>query len=320
MKGGFLVGGGLLFVGLLLQLAIGPVDWSLFAAPVNYIVLVLMLALIGAMFLLRRKVYAFEWMMHFTAAVPCLCYAAWLTILMGLTVQTRQGGVPWLSQMLRFWPFVLIWTWMMVIAGLAALNHLLRRKWRESPVIVNHLGVFLAIVCATLGNADMQELRMTVFEGTRESMAVDEYGKGQELDLAVELNDFTMDRYENGTPKRFASDVSIHTKGGQTITGTVEVNKPLKAEGWKVYQYDYDAMRGPESQYSVFLLVRDPWLPCVYLGIFLMLAGALCLIVQEYAPKRKWVLLFAFICLQLCWWGINYLPSAQGQSVHTYNM
>jgi hypothetical protein len=23
--------------------------------------------------------------------------------------------------------------------------------------------------------------------------------------------------------------------------------------------------------------------------------------------------------LQMCWWGINYLPSAQKTSVHTYN-
>lgn len=30
------------------------------------------------------------------------------------------------------------------------------------------------------------------------------------------------------------------------------------------------------------------------------------------------VLLIAFICLQLCWWGVNYLPSARGKSVHTY--
>ncbi|MBO4757250.1 MAG: hypothetical protein J5577_02225, partial [Bacteroidales bacterium] len=153
MKEGFLIGGGLIIVGLLLQLAVGPVDWSFFAAPVNYIVMALLLALICAMFLLRKKVYVFEWMMHFTAAVPCLCYATGLTIVMGLTVQTRHGGIPWLSQMLQFWPFVLIWTWMMVIAGLAALNHLLRWKWREIPFIVNHLGVFLAIVCATLGNA-----------------------------------------------------------------------------------------------------------------------------------------------------------------------
>ena len=31
-----------------------------------------------------------------------------------------------------------------------------------------------------------------------------------------------------------------------------------------------------------------------------------------------WVLLIAFVLLQVCWWGINYLPSAQGVSVHTY--
>ncbi len=41
------------------------------------------------------------------------------------------------------------------------------------------------------------------------------------------------------------------------------------------------------------------------------------------ARPRDWqtactVLLIAFVCLQICWWGINYLPSARGTSVHTY--
>lgn len=31
------------------------------------------------------------------------------------------------------------------------------------------------------------------------------------------------------------------------------------------------------------------------------------------------VLLISFVLLQMCWWGINYLPSAQGSSVHTYS-
>jgi len=31
------------------------------------------------------------------------------------------------------------------------------------------------------------------------------------------------------------------------------------------------------------------------------------------------ILLISFIFLQMCWWGINYLPSAQGVSIHTYN-
>ena len=32
------------------------------------------------------------------------------------------------------------------------------------------------------------------------------------------------------------------------------------------------------------------------------------------------LLIVAFVCLQVCWWGINYLPSAQGNSIHTYNL
>lgn len=30
------------------------------------------------------------------------------------------------------------------------------------------------------------------------------------------------------------------------------------------------------------------------------------------------LLVFSFLLLQMCWWGVNYLPSAQGFSLHTY--
>ena len=78
IKEGFLIGGGLLALGVLLQATIGPIDWNLFAAPVNYVMLSLLLALIGTMYLLRRRVYAFEWMMHFGAAITWLCYQVYL--------------------------------------------------------------------------------------------------------------------------------------------------------------------------------------------------------------------------------------------------
>lgn len=284
MKEGFLVGGGLLLVGLMLQVAMGPIRWELFAWPVNLSVLVLLLAAIGNMFLLRRKVYAFEWLMHAGAAVPCLVYAAALTILMGLLPQVRTGGMPWLSQMLRFWPFVLIWTWMMLISAMAALNHIFRWKMKEIPFILNHLGVVVAIVAATLGNADIQSLQMTVFTGEPEWRAVDDAGTLHEQGLAIELHKFTLEEYEDGTPKRFASDITVYTEDGKTVPGTVEVNKPLKVNGWKIYQYGYDVRMGPESTYSVFQLVQDPWIFWVYLGIFMMIAGALCLMLFM-APK-----------------------------------
>jgi hypothetical protein len=284
MTEGFLIGGGLIVVGLLLQVVLGPINWSLFAWPVNLVLLILLVAFIGLMYALRKRVYAFEWMMHSSAAVPCLLFAAVLTIVMGLLPQIKTGGVPWLSQMLSFWPFVIIWTWMMVISALAALNHLLRWKVKEIPFILNHLGVVIAIVAATLGNADTQTLQMTVFSDMPEWRAIDDNGEVHDPGIAIDLHSFTMEEYPDHTPKRFASDITVYTEDGDSVQGIVEVNKPLKVGGWKIYQYGYDTSRGAYSAYSVFQLVRDPWIFWVYLGICMMLAGAVCLMLFM-APK-----------------------------------
>ena len=292
---GFLIGGGLFVVGLALHLTMGPFDWSLFTAPVNGIMLVLLLGFLVLMFLLRKRVYAFEWMMHGQAAVSAIAWALGITLVMGLIPQIRGEGMPWLSQMLTFWPFVLIWTWMMVISGLATINHLLRFKLAEIPFLLNHLGVFVAIVAATLGSADVQKLQMTVAYDAPEWRAFsDDYGVA-EPGFTIELHQFTVDYYENMMPRRFASDISVHVENGTDLRGIVEVNKPMKVNGWSIYQYGYDTMLGSKSPYSIFLLVKDPWLPAVYTGIFLMLAGALSLIFLRHASKRKWVLLAALL-------------------------
>lgn len=44
------------------------------------------------------------------------------------------------------------------------------------------------------------------------------------------------------------------------------------------------------------------------------------LIATHKKRVAMWLLVFSFVCLQMCWWGINYLPAAQGRSVHTYNI
>ena len=42
--------------------------------------------------------------------------------------------------------------------------------------------------------------------------------------------------------------------------------------------------------------------------------------IPTHKPKLAlWVLLISFVLLQMCWWGINYLPAAQGSSVHVYS-
>jgi len=75
--------------------------------------------------------------------------------------------------------------------------------------------------------------------------------------------------------KKFSSDIDILTKDGERISTILEVNKPFKFRGYKIYQLSYDDKMGKWSDLSVLELVRDPWLPVIYIGIFMMIAGAI---------------------------------------------
>jgi len=377
MKEGFLIGGGLLVVGLLLQMVLGPIDWSRVAWPVNLVLLVLLLAAVSILYALHLKVYVFEWMMHMGAAVPCLTYAVALTLTMGLIPQVEEG-VPWLSQMLRFWPFVLIWAWMMLISALATLNHVFRWKFREIPFILNHLGVFVTVVSATLGNPDIHPVYFTASGGGM--MLVDPWGGWVRAGIFLMLAG-SVCLLLFMTPKIAARRFFVRILGGVlllaaaflyltfTVTGPFLHNpNPMLQSPWflphvVVYMFAY-ALLAAAMVMAAYMLIRRKITEkeinltdnLVYVGLafltFGMLFGALwakeawgtywswdpketwaaatwlCYLVYLHLRKAKpgeWrtacvILLVSFVCLQICWWGINYLPSAQGLSIHTYNV
>ena len=288
MREGFLIGGGLIFAGLMLELSVGPVVWEAFRWPVNGMVLAGFLGIVAIIFLLRKKVYGFQFIGTYRAAIPALVYAVVLTIVMGLTRQAVNGT--WLNNMLSFWPFVLIYAYMAVILGLVVLRRfsMLRhcRSIRDVAFLLNHLGLFLAMTTATLGNADMQRLKMITVKGEPEWRALSQQ-QIVEMPLAIELKDFVMETYDDGSPRRFASDIQILTKTGKNVLATVEVNKPVEVDGWKIYQYGYDTQMGAMSNTSILELVSDPWLPLVYAGIYMMLGGAVCMFIM--GGRRKHV-------------------------------
>ena len=41
--------------------------------------------------------------------------------------------------------------------------------------------------------------------------------------------------------------------------------------------------------------------------------------IPTHKPKLAlWIIIISFVLLQMCWWGIKFLPSAQNASVHVY--
>ncbi len=410
---GTAIAAGLLVVGLMLQMSVGPLDWAVFCWPANIIALgVFVLGLIAA-FLCRGRSYAVRFLTTAGAAVPALAFAAVLTVVMGLTPQvaaTRRPSDPLgLTRMLCFWPFILIYIYVSVIVGLVAIGQISRFTWRRLPSLLCHTGLFVVLVCGTLGSADMQRVRMYCEQGKPEWRALNERQDVVELPLAIQLERFTIDEYppklmmvdsagipippdkpatllidstfsggslggwtlrivrrlDNAAPavlagmacsmpeemmgrlqmdslgmalnrggfvpysgrgaqcallvratwgsavregwvscgsylfpyqglklpdgrtvamparepERYASLVDIYTRSGKNIRTTIEVNRPFTVDGWKVYQLSYNEQMGKWSTLSVFELVRDPWLPAVYAGIFLLLAGAVLMLI-----------------------------------------
>ena len=400
IKEGFTIGAGLFVTGFLLQATLGRVEWGLFAAPVNCVALVLYLAALAAAHFLRHRVYLFSWLSTYSSAVPAFAWTAALTVVMGLTLQLPDDStaprLPGFSQMVSQWSFVLVYIWLTTCLGLTILRAGFPLKLHKIPFWLMHLGLFVALVSATLGNADMQRLSMTVAREGVEWRATDSKGELHELGVAVELLDFTIDEYppklmiidqgsgdvlpagkpeqillEDGftagdlcgwritleellpmaaymslgdtarytpfhslgattaalvtaenlssgevlegwvscgsyvfpyrtlhltdrevlmmpdrEPQRYASQVNVYTEGGDTASGTIEVNKPLKIAGWRIYQLGYDETKGKWSDVSIFELVRDPWLPAVYVGIWMLVAGAVCMFFQFGRKKN----------------------------------
>lgn len=75
-------------------------------------------------------------------------------------------------------------------------------------------------------------------------------------------------------PRKYQSHVIAHTMTEEPRELFIEVNRPPRVAGWRLYQLSYNQEMGKWSDLSVIEAVRDPWLPVVYLGIAMLFAGA----------------------------------------------
>lgn len=395
MHEGSAIVAGLLIVGIMLQLSVGPLNWDIFLWPANIITLIILIVALIAVYAARHRFYFCRFISTKQAAVPAIAAACLLTIVMGLVRQVNATQEPadpiGISKMLSFWPFILVYVWMTIIVGEVAIGQASHFTLQRLPSLLSHIGLFIVLACGTLGSADMQRLRMYCEQGKPEWRGLDAWNNVHELPVAIQLDKFTIDEYppklmmidSNGSPvpakkpqtllidstfsrgqlqgwtvtvkkridnaipnkyvytdtvsqkggtvaysahkmpgaacallvrlkkggktyegwvtsgsylfswqglkadngltlvmgqrepKRYSSKVEIYTKDGKNLQAEIEVNHPYTVNGWKIYQYSYNEQMGKWSTLSIFELVRDPWLPVVYIGILLLGIGAI---------------------------------------------
>lgn len=84
--------------------------------------------------------------------------------------------------------------------------------------------------------------------------------------------------------RQYYSAVEYIHKSGDIGEAIISVNAPLKTHGWYIYQLNYDQEKGRWATTSELELVYDPFILPVLISIYILLVGALFLLL---GPDRR---------------------------------
>jgi hypothetical protein len=385
-KESFLIALELLIVGFIIEVLNRGRGTELIQWPVNLIVLLVFVTLLSVTYFLFKKTPVVKWLSSVPASVSAISLLALLVLLLGFIPQDspHPSGILHilgLTHVKTSWPLLIAEIYFLITLGFVAFRRALPLTTKNIGFLLNHTGLWIIIVAATLGAGDLKRLSVNLYENKEfNQYAFDEQRKVYQLPVSMKLLDFTIDEYnaklavanastgkiihedgsglvliedslrtqlagwkigvvdylpvswpENKTfvqkdtigatpaalvvainpvtkdtvagwiasgsfrldpkyialgsdkllfltkpePRKFSSKILIRSKDNQIDTARIFVNKPITKAGWKFYQMSYDTQQGRWSSLSVIEAVRDPWLPLVYIGIIMMLAGAI---------------------------------------------
>lgn len=182
------------------------------------------------------------------------------------------------------------WWFFFVFSALSA--HLLfitfrglkKRKKHRLRFLLNHAGLLLILAGGFAGSADTAQYRLRVFkeESTQQAFAPD--GRNLRLPQAFRLERFDATYYSNGMPKNYEAHLKVGTENV-----LLRVNHPYRLS-WteNLYLIDYEHRpEGEEAGHCTVEIVRQPWKPVQWTGIWMLMAGSLLLFVQGLSASKK---------------------------------
>lgn len=191
--------------------------------------------------------------------------------LLAITAALMAVEGTWGLEVHHSWPFLIVVLLLMLSLALTGIDGWIKK--RPLSYNLSHIGFALILFGGFFGAPDVRDSQMIIVRDEASSQAFSANGRAVQLPFELKLADFSIDYYEDGvSPKQYTSTV---TADGKSLN--ISVNHPARHKGWNLYQFDYDHScdNGSEASYSVLKLVRDPWLPLVFLGMAVMAFAAI---------------------------------------------
>ena len=256
-------------VAVIADTVVGDFPVDIFSFPLNIIIVVLWLALLVELYRRRANSSIAQYMLSLRATWLSLGLMAAVGIMLG--TQLKPATTSWV--VVGSILFILSHLWMVILRG-----------WRNKQgirlrFILTHFGLWLALAAGFWGAADSEELRMVVESGKPTDMTIDEMGQPAILDYDIELLNFDVEYYDNGTPSSYEAMVAVENRDV-----SLRVNKPYNHTlSETIYLVSYGANANGEP-YCILEIVREPWRWISAAGIIMLLAGSVMLFLR--GPQR----------------------------------
>ncbi len=249
--------GGIIAVGLVLQLSAGAFNFALLRWPVNIIwggIMILFLLLFSR----KRQSPFYQWFSGVYVAVTLIGALVILGVVMGLTPQAASSdgmdGLPFrlgFTRMTSAWSFVLIYFFTLLSLGALVIRRLFFFRIKDYAFYLNHIGLWILLFAAGMGTADLRRYVMHVREGEVEWRVYNEKNEVLDLPIAIELNDFYMEEYP---PKLTVIDRETGVSQPENKPEYFQIDKK-QPEGsihdWDISlkEYIHEAIRNSDSTY-----------------------------------------------------------------------
>jgi cytochrome c biogenesis protein len=120
-----------------------------------------------------------------------------------------------------------------------------KARYAHFGVYLVHFSVLLILIGGIIGSIFGFEAFVNIPEGEKASVVRLRSSQAPKaLPFSVLCKDFTVEKYENGTPKEYRSDLSFVENGKVLLEGTLLVNHPITFRGITFYQSTYGTIPG----------------------------------------------------------------------------
>ncbi len=266
-----LVMGAVSVAAVVLQICFGAFPLSIVRFPMNVILMALWLVLLVELYRRRARSRVAQAMLSQRATVFSLVLMAAVGVALGL--QREPASTAWPT----------------IVAVLFVLSHLTLvtlRGWRNRQgvrwrFVVNHAGLWLALVAGFWGASDRVQMRAMVGREVPTREAFDMEGRPTMLDCELQLIDFKIDYYAEGSPSMFEAVVAVD---GEPVA--LRVNSPHHRT-WSemIYLVSYDVESPDAARYCVVEVVREPWRWLSVVGIVMLIVGAVLMFAA--GPRKE---------------------------------